>query len=155
MKNTYLFFTAVFLIVVIMISCEKDNTSEPDFISAKLENQNWDGRPEIIFDKETDTLSIRGVGNEQVIVLNLKYTGEGIYNLEKIRAIYYTTVGGDVITNWYNLGKDNSSKVTITEFDTNEKIVKGDFQVSVLNSTDELNFTNGKFKGIFREVTID
>ncbi len=36
----------------------------------------------------------------------------------------------------------------ITEYNSKEKIIKGNFNLSVLNDVDKLNFTEGEFKGV-------
>ncbi len=48
MKKTYLIFGSIFLLAFITMACESDNHQpEPNFITAKLNNEDWNGIPEI------------------------------------------------------------------------------------------------------------
>ncbi|WP_317041981.1 DUF6252 family protein [Salegentibacter salegens] len=96
-------------------------------------------------------------GNEQVIVFKIKFKGEGVYDLLENQTSYYTTIGGDVMTSLYILDPSSSSEITITEYDSEQNIIRGSFDVTLHqdwsnpeNDIDLLNFTNGQFKGSIR-----
>jgi len=156
-KNVSILVSILFLILGI-ISCDTNNELEPDFISAKINEENWNGFPEININNVNDTLTLLGVGNEKVIAFKIKYSGEGVYNLTGTQANYYTTIGGDVITSVYTLGESTSSQITITEYNSEQNIIKGNFEISLLkawsnpeNNTNSLSFTRGQFKGTITE----
>ena len=115
-----------------IISCNDDNQLEPDFISAKINEKNWNGIPELNVNNVNDTLTLLGSGNEQVVFFKIKYNGEGVYNLSGSQANYYTTIGGDVITSLYTLDESPSSQITITEYNSEQNIIKGNFKISLL-----------------------
>ena len=64
-----------------IISCNDDNQLEPDFISAKINEKNWNGIPELNVNNVNDTLTLLGSGNEQVVFLKLNI-------MEKVFIIY-------------------------------------------------------------------
>jgi len=137
-----------------IISCDNNNQHEPNFISAKINEENWNGVPEFSINSVNDTLTLLGAGNEQVVAFKIKFKGEGVYNLSGTQANYYTTIGGDVISSLYTLGASSSSQITITEYNSEQNIVKGNFEISLLkewsnpeNNTNSLSFTHGQFKG--------
>jgi len=141
-----------------MLSCSNDDDlDESDFISATINEERWNGNPEISLNQENDTLILLGSGNEQVIVFKIKFKGEGVYDLLENQTSYYTTVGGDVMTSLYILDPSSSSEITITEYDSEQNIIRGSFDVTLQqdwsnpeNDIDLLNFTNGQFKGSIR-----
>lgn len=155
MIKTNLISILLLLLTFGILSCSNDDDlEEPDFISATINEEDWSGNPEITLNQENDTLTILGLGDEQVVVFKIKFNGEGVYSLSDAQANYYTTVGGDVITSLYALDPDSSSQITVTEYNSEQKIVKGSFELSLLqewsnpeNNINLLSFTNGQFKG--------
>lgn len=142
-----------------IISCQKDdNIYESHFISASINDTNWSGTPDININKYNDSLTILGYGNEQHVVIKIKFKGEGSYDLENSKTIYFTTVGGDVITNFYTLDLNYSSQLKVTEYNPEQNILKGKFEFSLIkernNPRDTMDikiFKNGKFKGSINE----
>ena len=141
-----------------IISCHKeDKQNESNFISSNINEVKWNGIPKIHTNEDNDTLILIGSGNEQVIVFKIKFKGEGNYNLKNSQAKYYTTVGGDVMTSLYTLDASSSSQITITDYNSEQNILKGNFELILLqewsnpeNNVNKLIFKNGGFK-----VTID
>lgn len=141
-----------------IISCENDDDIEKtDYITASINNKNWEGTPEIYIDTN-DSLTLLGYGNEQHIFIKLKFKGEGTYNLENSRTNYYTTIGGDVITSNYVFDANSTSQLKITNYDPELNILKGEFEVSLLkewsnpeNDIEKTIFKNGKFRGAIRD----
>ncbi|NER17546.1 DUF6252 family protein [Spongiivirga citrea] len=153
MKKFYSSLIFLLLLTLGIISCNNDDQLEPDFISAEINEKNWNGIPEINVNNVNDTLTLLGSGNEQVVFFKIKYNGEGVYNLSGSQANFYTTVSGDVITSLYTLGENTSSQITITEHNLEQNILKGNFQISLIqkwsnpeNNVNLLSFTNGQFK---------
>ncbi|PKD19978.1 hypothetical protein APR41_14960 [Salegentibacter salinarum] len=62
----------------------------------------------------------------------VKFKGEGAYSLLNVQTSYYTTVGGDVMRSLYNLDSSSSSEITITEYDAEQNMIKGNFEVTLL-----------------------
>ncbi len=153
MKSSVVLQVALFSLCIGIISCDNDNELQPDFISANLNAQSWKALPELTIDTRTDTLTLLGVGNEQVIAFKLKFNGEGVYDLSGTQANYYTTVGGDALTSLYTLGETASSQITITAYNSEQNTIKGNFEIVLVkewsnpeNDLNELNFTQGRFK---------
>ncbi|MBJ7882878.1 DUF6252 family protein [Gelidibacter salicanalis] len=159
MKKYNLILVLLLLISFVIISCgDDDNLDEPNYISSKIDEVNWDGVPEININHVNDTLTLLGSGNEQVIVFKIKFNGVGTYNLSGSQASYYTTIGGDVITSLYTLDENFSSQITVTNYNLEENIVKGNFELLLLkkwsnpeNNVNSLGFTNGQFRGIIAD----
>jgi hypothetical protein len=155
MKKINLISVFLFLMSLGIFSCSNDdNQDERNFISSKINEVNWDGVPEISINQVNDTLILLGSGNEQVLFFKIKFNGEGVYNLSGAQANYYTTIGGDAITSLYTLDTNFSSQITVTEYNSEQNIVKGSFELSLLkewsnpeNNNNLLSFTNGEFKG--------
>lgn len=137
-----------------IISCHKeDNSNEPDFISSTINEVNWHGIPETDNYEGNDTLTLFGSGNEQVLVFKIKFKGEGDYTLKNSQAEYYTSIGGDVMTSLYSLDESSTSRITITEYNSELNILKGNFELTLLkewsnpeNNVNKLIFKNGRFK---------
>ncbi len=155
MKKINLISFSLLLLTFGIFSCsDDDNLDEPDFISATINEEKWNGDPQITLNQENDTLTILGSGSEQVIVFKIKFDGEGVYSLSDAQASYYTTIGGDVITSFYALDPSSSSQITVAEYKSEQNMVKGSFELSLLqewsnpeNNINLLSFTNGQFKG--------
>jgi len=139
----------------VLSSCQKDDSIEQsDFISASVNDKNWNGTPEIYIDNANDSLTILGYGNEQHIFIKIKFKGEGTYNLENSRSNYYTTIGGDVITSFYTFDANSASQLKITNYNSELNIIEGEFEISLLkewsnpeNDNDKTIFKNGEFRG--------
>ena len=158
MKKVNLILILLLFISLGIISCHKeDKQNESNFISSNINEVKWNGSPKIHTNEDNDTLILIGTGNEQVIVFKFKFKGEGNYTLKNSQANYYTTFGGDVMTSLYTLDASSSSQITITEYNSEQNILKGNFELSLLqewsnpeNNVNKLIFKNGGFK-----VTID
>ena len=155
MKKINLISFSLLLLSLGIFSCNNDDDlDQPNFISAEINGMNWNGVPEISINQVNDTLLLLGSGNEQVIVFKIKFNGEGVYSLSGAQASYYTSVGGDVITSLYTLDTSSSSQLTLTEYNSEQNMLKGSFEVQLLqqwsnpeNNVNLLSFTNGQFKG--------
>lgn len=154
MKAYSFIFVIICLIGIFSCNNDDDNTIQQNFISSIINQQNWDGTPEISFSSIDDTLRLLGHGNEQVINFKMKFNGVGNYILKGNQATYYTTIGGDVITSFYKLESNSTASLNITRYDANQNILEGNFELLLKkewsnpeNNIDSLIFENGKFKG--------
>ena len=66
MKKTYLILTCMLFLLQGIFSCDTNNNNElePNFISMKINEENWNGVPEISMSSVNDTLTILGAGDE-------------------------------------------------------------------------------------------
>jgi hypothetical protein len=138
---------------IIFCGWSDDNVVADTFVKAKLDNQSWSGSPELSLNDITDTLIFHGVAQEEVIFFKIKLNGTGTYQLSKDQAIYYTTLGGDVLTTSYSLDPETPSYVKITTFNEIHKQVIGEFDISLVQNypTDQshkLAFSEGEFSGV-------
>jgi hypothetical protein len=152
---------AATILAVVVFSCDDNETTLPDnFISAEKNDVAWTGRTEISYGQYSgDTLAILGIGTEEVLAMKIKFAGTGDYLLKKHQGAYSTTLGGDVLTSLYET--DDGSyvgAVKITRYDEDEKIMEGNFEVSLKqirsnpqNGIDVMTFTRGQFKGKIRQ----
>jgi hypothetical protein len=150
MKAIYLIIP---MLLLLTISCkeEKEPQFETGMVTATLKSQSWEGYPEIHLDSD-DSLTVLGIGNEEVITFKIKFTGKGTYLLPEKSATYYTTIGKDVMTSNYKSSQNSSSTVTITAYDEAKKRIEGSFEISLvqtypIDEDETLTFSNGLFKG--------
>lgn len=74
MKKINLISFFLLLLSLGILSCSNDdNLDEPNFISATINEEKWNGDPEISINQANDTLTLPGSGNEQVIVFKIKF----------------------------------------------------------------------------------
>lgn len=144
-----------------LLSCQDDNQAKPqladNMFSAQRNGKNWGGITEIRVDENTDSLTFLGIGNQpndEVVVMKIKFQGLGHYTLIKNQALYYSTVGGDVITSEYKLAPNAIGQLTISKYDVEEELIEGNFKL-LLNkkwsyledNVDVLNLSDGCFRG--------
>lgn len=149
------------ILAIVAFSCDNDNETTPDdFIYAEKNGVAWEGRTEMTFDQNNngDTLIILGIGTEETLVMKIKFTGAGHYSLQEQQGVYYTTIGGDVLTSIYQTDDGNYiGGVKITRYDKDEKIIEGNFGVVLKqirsnpeNGIPAVTFIGGRFKGKIR-----
>lgn len=153
---------AILIITLGFFSCKNDKEKEsvdPEnySFSAEKNNEKWAGTTSIqLKSADSDTVSFFFTANhpnDEVLVINVKFNGTGVYPLNKNQAFYYSTVGGDVIVSRYAMGAEESGNLTITKYDTTQKLIEGTFDLSLKkqsanpeNNVDILKFTNSTFK---------
>jgi hypothetical protein len=151
------------IILVSMFSCDdcKDADCKEvlplNSISARKNGMNWSGTTEIGFSYQmsSDTLFIFGLATEEVLLMKIRFNGAGTYPLLKNQGIYYTTIGGDVLTSEYKTdGISNTSALEITDYHEDEKTIEGRFDLTLKkirsnpeNAIDTITFVLGKFRG--------
>jgi hypothetical protein len=126
----------------------------PQYFRATLSGTEWIATPEINMDSYCDTVTILGVGTEEVLYFKIKLESERVYELTGSQAVYYTTVGQDAVTSEYHLDSSQVSSVTVASFDKGLQQVEGRFNIylqkrsaSQESEIQTLHFTNGAFKG--------
>jgi hypothetical protein len=118
----------------------------------------WNGVTDIRYNNGIDTLVIlcssRVPNDESVVGMKIKFEGEDIYPLKTDQALYYTTVGKDVITSRYKPSPNAVGQVVNIKYDKAKKLIEGSFELllekewsSSENDTDSITLTKGYFKG--------
>ncbi|MFD0794681.1 hypothetical protein ACFQZX_13725 [Mucilaginibacter litoreus] len=100
----------------------------------------------------TDSIAVAGLSQDAGIVMHIKYTGKGVYQLTGNQAKYYQVVGKDTVSR-YNVGTASGSSLEVTALDSINKIIGGKFNLKfvrtfpVTSSTypDSVKFTKGQF----------
>jgi hypothetical protein len=157
--------TLSFLMVFLLATCDKKDDkgtilSENTFISQRA-NQAWSGTTELSLTAD-DTLVFLGNGtglDNGIIVIKVKFEGEGSNILENKQGIYYNTLGEDVVVSQFSIHPKKQGEFLISEYDEGLGLVKGTFELplkaTLLNgtiSTDStLTIANGHFKGKIRD----
>lgn len=127
-----------------------------DYLMTNKNGEQWTVHATSSFSSEGDTLYIHGHGHEESLGFKFFFTGTGTYELEpkgndsyfRDNAYYYTTVGGDVIMSYYGLAEKGTFK--IVEYIESEKVIKGNFELSLKkysahSGPDTLKFYHGTF----------
>jgi hypothetical protein len=138
---------------VFAFSCKKDshNPAENLFIGATKKNTNWQiSQPSTSYFANRDSLMIQGVKGEEGITFKIAFHGKGTYQLKGNQAIYFTTLGQDVITSQYQPDATKINTLTITNFNIYTNVVTGNFELNLkkiegtASLDNALSFTNGK-----------
>lgn len=152
MMKKILIITIVFY-CTLTFSCKKDshNPTNELFIGATKKGSNWVVKyPGTNYIADKDTLVIYGVKGEESIAIKIPFHGVGTYPLKVGQVAYYTTVGGDAISSWYQPDTAKINTLTVTSFNAYTDIVKGDFELNLKKTQGAasldtaLSFTNGK-----------
>ena len=162
MKKLNLYLILLLSVIFTISSCQKEETpEEPDYISANINGENWEGDPSIDNIRDNDSIWLGGFSEEedwaQILGIKIKLDGEGDYSLNK-NTNYYTVFEEDQMSEIYRLDESSPSHLTITEYDTKRNIIRGNFEMLLLlekrsdfpEPADELIFKNGSFK-----ITLD
>jgi hypothetical protein len=138
---------------MLTFSCKTDNHNPVDelFIGANKKGTSWLVKyPGTNYTANKDTLIMNGVKGEEGISIKIPFHGVGTYQLKEGQALYYTTVGGDVITSQYQPDTTKINTLTVTNFNIYTGMVKGDFELNLKKTLgapaldNTLSFTNGK-----------
>ena len=161
MKKLNLKLILLLFIIIGISSCQKEETpEEPDFISADINLEEWEAVP-YIRSRDNDTIILGGFGEDQDLTkglaIKIKFKGEGEYTLNKFTH-YITLFQGDIETSLYRFDESSTSQFTITEYNSEQKFIKGNFEMSLLlesgdpeNNDNELVVKNGSFKATLDE----
>jgi len=153
MKNLSL--TALVLLSVLTFSCTKQRDCcvlpyQP-YITAEKNNVKWEaqvGTTKIA----PDSIAITGSQTEERLIMRIKFAGKGTYTLTGNQAQFFTTIGQDVLTSYYNVDNTAVSTIEITEYDNNQAIITGTYSVTLKKAADRypsypesVKFLKGKF----------
>lgn len=135
MKKLNLNLILLLFITIIFSSCQQEETPEqPDFISSDINLEEWEAVPYIRY-RDNDTIILGGFSEDQDLTKGLafkiKFEGEGEYTLNKFTH-YITLFQGDIETSLYRFDENSASQFTITEYNSEQNFIKGNFEMSLL-----------------------
>jgi len=94
-----------------------------------------------------------------VLMVKVKFEGEGSYALAKENGLYYDTLGGDAIVAQYTLKKPEAAAFVVESYDQSSKTLTGSFELELFPEAKVgksieylLRITEGRFKGTLTEV---
>lgn len=162
MKKLNLKFIVIPLLLIGIFACDKQETpEEPDFISANINGEYWEGESSLDDIRDNDSVWVGGFNEVEewiyLLGIKIKFEGEGEYSLNQATH-YMTVLERDMETSLHRLNENSPSHFTITEYDTKRNIIRGNFEMTLeLKSRsdypeppEELVVKNGEFK-----ITLD
>lgn len=162
MKKLNLKFIVIPLLLFGIFACDKQETpEEPDFISANINGEYWEGESSLDDIRDNDSVWVGGFNEVEewsyLLGIKIKFEGEGEYSLNQATH-YMTVLERDMETSLHRLNENFPSQFTITEYDTKRNIIRGNFEMTLeLKSRsdypeppEELVVKNGEFK-----ITLD
>tara|TARA_B100000949_G_scaffold214755_1_gene210503 strand:- start:7 stop:621 length:615 start_codon:yes stop_codon:yes gene_type:complete len=164
MTHTRLPYLFLFILLFI-IGCDSDDGSEMplpanSFVAQKDEDL-WEGITELQL-TENDTLVFFAVGkglDNGVLMVKVKFEGAGSYTVAKEKALYYDTLGGDVIVAQYTLQEPEKATFVVESHDRSSGSVTGTFDLQLFPEAQGgksieyfLQITEGRFRGVLTEA---
>lgn len=151
MKRLILIFTTI--IMLLATACKKQETSSAFFITA-LKNNIKTNFTTYSASNYKDSLYLFAVGGEETLVIKIKFSGTGKYLLSGNQAVYYNTIGQDVLISNYILGSSSESSLFITDYNQSANTISGSFNLYMIRTygnpetsyPKNINFTDGQFK---------
>lgn len=152
------------LTLPVFLGCDSDDDSLPSleantFISQKDDNL-WEGTTDLQL-TENDTLVFFGIGNgldNGILRIKVKFEGTGSYTVAKGKALYYDTLGGDVIVDEYTLQEPEKTTFSIDSYNEANGTVTGTFSLELFPGAQGgksivyfLKITEGRFWGTLKE----
>lgn len=163
MKNTLL--STLLVLTLLVAACKKENQVTPG-VSAIKNGTTWIANSadnNYLPLNTKDTIYIYAHSGEEHLVMVLKQTSKGVFQLTD-KTTFYVTVGYDVVTANYKLDNTASNEVAITTYDENKNQLKGTFNLTFKNNynyggyPDKVVFNNGKinipFKGEYQNTYV-
>jgi len=148
-------------ITITFSSChEEDIAEQPDFISTDINVEEWETVPYVRY-RENDIIILGGFSEAgdltKGLAFKIKFDGQGEYTLNDFTH-YMTLYQGDIETSLYRLDENSTYKFTITEYNSEQNFIKGNFEMSlrlesgdVENHEEILEFKNGSFKATLND----
>jgi len=145
------------ILITLLTACGKKNCCilpQTTYMVADKNNTQWSADPSSS-NLRNDTIALFGSNFstqlEETLTLQFKASATGVYSLKGNQALYYNTVGRDVITSEYGLDDTYANTVNITAYDKAGKVVTGTFNLKFkhtypVDKPASLQFLNGKFK---------
>jgi hypothetical protein len=124
------------------------------YMVADKNNAQWSADPSSSNIRQ-DTIALFGTNFstqlEETLTMQFKASAPGTYSLKGNQALYYNTVGRDVITSEYGLDDTYANTVIIASYDKVGKVVTGTFNLKFKHTYPadkpaSLQFLNGQFK---------
>ncbi|MEQ5789736.1 hypothetical protein J4E06_01655 [Muricauda sp. NFXS6] len=148
-----------------ILGCSSDDGSDIPLAENTFEAQKddvlWEGSTELQL-MENDTLVFLAIGeglDNGVLMIKVKFEGEGSYTLAKENGLYYDTLGGDAIVAQYTLQEPETAIFVVESYDQSSETLTGSFELELfpeaqINKSIEymLRITEGRFKGTLTEV---
>lgn len=125
------------LTIPMFLGCDSDDDSVPPleantFIAQRNDNP-WQGNTEIQL-MENDTLVFLAIGeglDNGILMVKMKFQGEGSYTLAKEKVLYYDTLGGDVIVDAYTLQEHEKATFRIDSYNEANGTLTGTFSLEL------------------------
>ncbi len=151
---------AIFVLSLFNSACRTDKCCSPaqpkQFIIAQKNGVSWTADPSSS-NIQGDMVALFGTNFsssiEETLTMQFKVSGTGNYPLKNTQALYYNTIGRDVITSRYHLDDSFANSVKVTKYDPNTNIISGTFSLklkrvypdSVNTAQNGIQFLEGKF----------
>ena len=158
-------FQKLFILSLLVITgCNSDDNSIPPLqentFTAQKDKHLWEGSTELQL-MENDTLVFLAVGkglDNGVLMVKTKFKGVGTYTVEKEKALYYDTLGGDAIVAQYTLQEPEKATFVVESHNESNGTVSGNFALELFPKAQGgksieyfLNITEGRFRGTLKE----
>ena len=161
MKPFYLFL----LFFLLILGCNSDDDTQPPLatntFTAQKDEHLWEGSTELQL-MENDTLVFLAVGkglDNGVLMVKTKFKGVGTYTVEKEKALYYDTLGGDAIVAQYTLQEPEMATFVVESQNASNGMVTGNFSLELFPKAQGgksieyfLKITEGRFRGTLKEL---
>lgn len=152
-------------ILLFILGCDTDDGSEitltENTFVAQKDDVLWKGRTELQL-MENGTLVFLAIGeglDNGVLMVKVKFEGEGSYTLAKENGLYYDTLGGDAIVAQYTLQEPETATFVVESYDQSSKSLTGSFELELFPEAEVgksieyvLRITEGRFKGTLMEA---
>ncbi|MBW8244280.1 hypothetical protein K1F50_15835 [Muricauda oceani] len=149
------------LTIPMFLGCDSDNDSIPpplaaNTFTAQKNDDAWTGTIDLQL-TANDTLTFLAIGeglDNGILMVKMKFDGEGDYTLKKEKALYYDTLGGDVIVDEYTLREPEKATFSIDSYNEANGTVTGTFAIELFPEAQGgksieyfLRITEGRFRG--------
>jgi len=145
------------VLTTLLTACGKKNCCilpNIAYMVADKNNTQWSADPSSS-NLRNDTIALFGTNFstqlEETLTIQFKASAPGTYSLKGDQALYYNTVGRDVITSEYGLDDTYANTVIIASYDKVGKVVTSTFNLKFKHTYPadkpaSLQFLNGQFK---------
>lgn len=148
-------------ILIVLSACKKDVVTAPNYLKANgdviLDTRQIDVSFKSLIAK--DTLYISAHEGENNLIISIINKGKGIYKIGGLDALFYKTLGLDVIVQTFRLNTNADNVLTINAIDSDN--ISGTFSLSLTENTrgvrapSTLILKNGKFNSAISKNSSD
>lgn len=156
MRPSY-FFLLSFLMI---LGCNSDDDISPSLeantFTAEKNDKHWHGTTDLQLMKN-DTLTFLAIGeglDNGILMVKVKFEGTGSYTVAKEKALYYDTLGGDVILDEYTLQEPEKANFVVESYNEANGTLTGTFALELFPEAQGsksieyfLRITEGRFRG--------